>query len=138
VLVVEDNPVNLLVARRLIERTGCRVDAALDGQQCLERLTGNDYDLVFMDCGMPVLDGFETTRRIRAAEAGGRRLPIVALTASAFPGDVQACMEAGMDDFVAKPFGLEQIRAVLLRWVGPPAPSGVLPRERPAAPVARG
>jgi signal transduction histidine kinase/ActR/RegA family two-component response regulator len=130
VLVVEDNPVNLVVARRLIERTGCSVTCAANGAECLERLREARFDLVFMDCGMPVLDGFETTRRIRASESGARHLPIVALSASAFPGDVEACRAAGMDDFVAKPFGQAQLEGVLLRWVGPPAPARALPAAR--------
>jgi signal transduction histidine kinase/ActR/RegA family two-component response regulator len=130
VLIVEDNPVNLLVARRLIERTGCRVSSAANGEECLEKLALEPCDLIFMDCRMPVMDGFEATRRIRATEPPGRRLPIVALTASAFPGDVEACRAAGMDDFVAKPFVFEQLTGALLRWLGPPQPAPALPAER--------
>ena len=139
VLVVEDNPVNLLVARRMLESTGCRVASAADGEECLEELARGTFDLVFMDCRMPVLDGFETTRRIRAAEPPGRRLPIVALTASAFPGDVEACRAAGMDDFLAKPFVFEQLQAALVQWLGPPDQAAALPAERRAeAPAGTG
>lgn len=118
VLIVEDNPVNLLVARRLVERAGCRVSTAANRAECLARLDDEPVDLVLMDCRMPVMDGFEATRRIRARS--GARPPIVALAASAFPGDVEACRDAGMDDFLAKPLSFEQLVAVLERVLGPP------------------
>jgi signal transduction histidine kinase/ActR/RegA family two-component response regulator len=121
VLVAEDNPVNQMVARRLIEKTGCRVDSVANGRECLAALARERYDLVFMDCGMPEMDGFEATRRIRAGEREGQHLPIIALTASAFPGDVEACRNAGMDDFVSKPFGTDNLAAVFDRWLGPPS-----------------
>jgi signal transduction histidine kinase/CheY-like chemotaxis protein len=122
ILVVEDNAVNQLVIRRRLERLGLQVEVAPNGRECLRALDAGHFDFVFMDCHMPEMDGFQATRAIRAREAGGARLPIVALTASAFPGDVEACRLADMDDFVSKPFTDARLREVLGRWlVAPPA-----------------
>ena len=106
VLLAEDNKVNQKVAMRMLEKLGCRVHLATTGQQALELWGREEYDLILMDCQMPVLDGLDATKRIRALEEGqGRaRTPIVALTANASLEDQRACLAAGMDDFVAKPF----------------------------------
>ncbi|MCA9737293.1 MAG: response regulator, partial [Gemmatimonadetes bacterium] len=123
VLLVEDEPVNQKVASSMLRRLGHHVDIVGNGEQAVERLLsreGGHYDVVFMDCQMPVLDGYEATRRIRHAEQGGNRphQVIVALTASALESDREKCVAAGMDDFLAKPIRLEDIGRALARWVG--------------------
>ncbi|MBI5850650.1 MAG: response regulator [Planctomycetes bacterium] len=124
VLLVEDNAVNQKLARLLLERMDCTVDVAANGLEAI-RMSGTfRYDLVLMDCSMPEMDGFEATARIRAREAvvspGGRRLPIIALTANAMQGDHDRCKEAGMDDYLSKPVTAAALRAAVLRWVGAP------------------
>ena len=124
VLLVEDNAVNQKLARLLLERLDCTVDVAANGLEAI-RMSGTfRYDLVLMDCSMPEMDGFEATIRIRAREAvvqpGGRRLPIVALTANAMQGDDVRCKEAGMDDYLSKPVTVAALRKVVMRWVGAP------------------
>ena len=121
VLVVEDIAINREVAAALLSRLGLEVAMAEDGQQGVDAiLRGDPVDLVFMDVQMPVLDGLEATRRIRQWEAanGRPRLPIVALTANAFEEDRRRCLEAGMDDFLAKPVSLDMLRSTLSRWLG--------------------
>lgn len=118
VLVVEDNAVNALVATGMLERLGLRWRLAGDGEQALTQLTQQSFDLVLMDCQMPVLDGFEATRRWRATEAqrpNTQRLPIVALTAFAVEGDSAQCQAAGMDGHLAKPFTLHALADELAR-----------------------
>jgi len=117
VLLAEDNAVNALVARSYLEQFGLSVDCVGDGRQALERATSGDYDLILMDCQMPEMDGFEATRRIRAHEqaSGLAPLPVVALTANAIRGDRERCLEAGMDDYLAKPFRSAELRAVVER-----------------------
>jgi CheY-like chemotaxis protein len=117
VLVVDDNAVNRLVAQRLLECLGCSVVTAESGRESLEVLRGTSCDLVFMDCRMPGMDGFQATAAIRELEAeSGRRVPVVAVTANALEGDRESCLEGGMDDYVAKPIGMADLRAVLERW----------------------
>ena len=114
-LLVEDNAVNRLVGQRLLNSLGYRVDCVENGLQALKKVERESYDLVLMDCQMPELDGFETTRRIRRQEPVGRRMPIVALTALAMAGDREKCFEAGMDDFISKPFRDEELVLVVDR-----------------------
>ncbi|GLY15866.1 hypothetical protein Kisp01_28810 [Kineosporia sp. NBRC 101677] len=114
VLVAEDNPTNQLVARAMLQARGLSVDIVEDGEQAVAAAAGGGYDAVFMDCQMPGVDGFEATRRIRAAETGGR-IPIVAMTANAFDDDRRACLDAGMDDFLPKPWKAAQLTEVLER-----------------------
>jgi PAS domain S-box-containing protein len=119
VLVAEDNRINVMLANSLLTKMGHRVDTVANGREALEALSRAPYDIVLMDVHMPEMDGLEATRRIRLAEAAGRRrgrLPIVALTASALEGDKQICIEAGMDDFLSKPLDPEQLRSVLARY----------------------
>ena len=117
VLLVEDNPTNQRVAQLFLERAGCDVVLASDGSQALAMLKDRPVDLVLMDLQMPVMDGLEATRRIRAAEAGGQRLPIVALTASAMKEQIDICKAAGMDDVLAKPIDRAKLEALLDRLV---------------------
>jgi len=120
VLVVEDNPTNRKVASGMLRKHGVGFECAHNGREALERIeAGARPDLVLMDCQMPVMDGFEATRRIRALEAGrgGARVPIVALTAGAFSEDRERCIEAGMDDFLAKPLNLRDLQAMLEKWL---------------------
>ncbi|MBC7368943.1 MAG: PAS domain S-box protein [Undibacterium sp.] len=116
-LVVEDNSANQLVARMLLTKLGHAVDLAGDGQQALEQLARQGYDAVLMDCQMPRLDGYEATRRIRAGVVPGLnvRIPVIALTAYAMPGDREKCLKAGMDDYVTKPLRAAELREVFVR-----------------------
>jgi signal transduction histidine kinase/CheY-like chemotaxis protein len=118
VLVVEDNAVNLLVAVGMLQVCECAVDTCGDGETALQRMAEEDYDIVLMDCGMPVLDGLEATRRHRAWErqAGRAPVPIVALTAGALDADREACVAAGMDAFLGKPYTLDALREMLGAW----------------------
>ncbi|WP_252738084.1 response regulator [Marinobacter salexigens] len=115
VLLVEDNPVNRTLTRRLLEKLGCEVMTANDGEAANSLWQLHAFDLVFMDCIMPKVDGFEATRRLRTWEAthNRTRVPVVALTASAMEEDEERCRRAGMDSFVAKPVNIETLRAVL-------------------------
>ena len=120
ILVAEDNRVNQKVAMRLLEKAGHHVDVVANGREAVAALDDVAYDLVFMDCQMPDMDGFEATRAIRAEEAGTpRHIPIVALTANAMQGDRERCLAAGMDDYIAKPVTTQTLAAALERWAGP-------------------
>ena len=118
VLLVEDNPVNRTLTRRLLEKLGCEVMTANDGQAASSLWQWHQFDVVFMDCVMPRMDGYEATRQLRAWESnhGRSRVPVVALTASAMEEDEERCRQAGMDSFVAKPVNLEMLRAVLEQY----------------------
>ncbi len=116
-LLVEDNPVNQRVAMRALERLGYAVEVADDGVAALEALLRQRFDAVLMDCQMPGMDGYEATAAVRARESGDEHLPIIALTANALPGDRQRCLDAGMDDFIAKPVRVRDLQRVLNRWV---------------------
>jgi signal transduction histidine kinase/DNA-binding response OmpR family regulator/HPt (histidine-containing phosphotransfer) domain-containing protein len=119
VLLVEDNPVNLEVAVGILESFGCKVETATDGKEAVERHASGEFGLIFMDCQMPVMDGFEATAEIRKQEArSGGHVPIVALTASAIEGDREHCLASGMDDYITKPFTAEQMRSALGTWLG--------------------
>jgi CheY-like chemotaxis protein len=113
VLLAEDNPVNQKLALALLRRCDCEVDAVGDGLAAFEAFARTPYDLVFMDMQMPILDGLEACRKIRASEKDGRRVPIVALTANAFQEDQDACREAGMDGFLSKPVNSAELKRVL-------------------------
>jgi CheY-like chemotaxis protein len=117
---VEDSPVNLEVAVAILESMGCVVETAVNGQHALDRHASGEYSLIFMDCQMPEMDGFEATTEIRGREAlFGRRTPIIALTASVVEDGRRRCLAVGMDDYLAKPFTLEQMKAMLTTWLGP-------------------
>ena len=131
VLVVEDNPVNQDVATGILKNMGCSVETACNGQRAVQHFARERFDLILMDCEMPVMDGFDATKRIRDIEKamGGLRdesglqprTPIVALTAHALAEVRQRCLDAGMDDFLVKPYDEEQIADVLGRWLTPRA-----------------
>ena len=127
VLLVEDNDINALLATRMLEKSGCEVRLAVNGREAVEAvrrvLAGLDrpHDIVLMDAHMPVLDGLEATRAIKelygaAGNSGHAMPPIIAVTANAFDEDRRRCLEAGMDDYLAKPFTREELQAVLERW----------------------
>ena len=120
VLLVEDNPVNLGVVKKALSRLGLGCVSAADGEEALEQFRRQRYDLVFMDCQMPVMDGYEATRQIRRMETqqGAERTPIIAMTANAMTGDREKCLAAGMDDYLAKPVGLDQLRTCISGWLG--------------------
>ena len=124
VLLVDDNPVNLKVAGRMLEKMGCAVVTALNGIEAIDRIGQERFDVVFMDCQMPEMDGYAATTRLRQT---GVRTPIVAMTANALVGDRNICLAAGMDDYVAKPIKLDALRETLTRW----APA--IPATTPAA-----
>jgi signal transduction histidine kinase/CheY-like chemotaxis protein len=125
VLVVEDNDVNALVVRGMLEQMGVATELAVNGQRALASMSQSAFDLVLMDCQMPVLDGWEATRIWRARESRRHdtpRLPIVALTASAVAGERERCLAAGMDDYLSKPFSREALGNVVDRYL-PPVPA---------------
>jgi len=114
-LVVDDDTTNQLVARHLIGCYGVTVEVVHGGEEALRRLAHAPLpDVIFMDCQMPGMDGYETVRRLRA---NGCRLPIIAMTANALPGDRERCLAAGMDDYLAKPFAAESLIDALARWM---------------------
>jgi CheY-like chemotaxis protein len=122
VLLAEDNPVNRQVALYMLERLGARVDAVGNGAEAVAAAARARYDLVLMDVQMPDMDGFEATRQIRAQEAiDGPRVPIIAMTAHAMTGDRRHCLEAGMDDHVAKPVRFADLEEAVRRWGRPGA-----------------
>ena len=127
ILVAEDNEVNQKVVSRMLERLGHRAEVAINGREAFERARAGTYDVILMDCQMPEMDGWEATARIRAAMAGRRRIPILALTANASDADRQRCLDAGMDAHLAKPLKLERLADALATW-GPASPA----EKRPA------
>jgi CheY-like chemotaxis protein len=121
ILLAEDNEVNVIIAQGMLEAMGCRVVVARNGHEALEILALSSYDLILMDCHMPEMDGFEATRAIREREASSSdeesRIPIIAVTADAMDGDREQCLAAGMDDYLAKPFELGQLKDKLALWL---------------------
>jgi PAS domain S-box-containing protein len=117
ILVAEDNIVNQKVACRILEKLGYRVDVAADGEAAFRAWSSGRYDLILMDCQMPIMDGYEATRKIRAREGAGEHIPIIALTAHAMKGADNECLSAGMDDYLSKPIDRERLRETLQRWL---------------------
>ena len=125
ILVVEDNPVNQMVATGMLESLGYDVDLAEDGVECTERFDPDRHDAVLMDVQMPRMDGYAATRWVREHHAGGRRTPILAMTAAAIEGERQRCLDAGMDDFLTKPVDLNHLGSALGRWLPAPETRGL-------------
>ncbi len=118
VLVAEDVPANQKVVESMLQRLGLEVDVVADGREVVARCAVQHFDLILMDCQMPEMDGFEATRHIRVAEKTvGRRVPIIAVTATATTTYRRKCLQAGMDDFIAKPFEMRTLAQVLARWL---------------------
>ncbi len=139
VLLAEDNPVNEELARAMLENLGCRVSVVHNGREAVAAVAASlmerreHYDLVLMDCQMPELDGYAASRAIREAErVNGRRMPIIAVTASALDGDREKCLAAGMDDYLAKPYTLQTLEQMLAKWLPLAATA---PAAVPAAPT---
>jgi CheY-like chemotaxis protein/HPt (histidine-containing phosphotransfer) domain-containing protein len=134
VLLTEDNPVNVEVARAMLESLELEVVCARNGDEALRATRDSRYDCVLMDCQMPVMDGFAATAAIRREEreAGrGRVLPIIAITANALQGDREACLAAGMDDYLSKPFTQQELAAVIGRWIALPLAATVHHDDEP-------
>jgi CheY-like chemotaxis protein len=124
-LVVEDNAVNQEMARAMLDMLGFNVTTASNGREgVLAAAADRELDLILMDCQMPVMDGLAAARAIRESETDGARVAIVALTGNAMPGDREACVAAGMDDYLAKPFSLTALKAMIDKWTGSPTPAG--------------
>lgn len=116
VLLVEDNPVNQTVIEAMLRSLGYQVSLVGDGQQAVQSCSQQDYAAILMDCRLPLMDGYEATRQIRQLERG-RQVPIIALTANALQGDREACLQAGMNDYLAKPFKRADLQRILMRWL---------------------
>jgi len=117
-LVVEDNLINQKVVAGMLKKQDLVVDLVANGSEALARMQETRYDIIFMDCQMPVMDGYQATQEIRKLEEPGKRIPIVALTANAMVGDQEKCLAAGMDDYLSKPLQFEAIIAMLEKWCG--------------------
>ena len=109
-LVVEDNQLNRTLAQAMLTKLGHECSFAVNGQEALQAMDENNYDIVIMDCQMPVMDGYEATRYIRQKEAGKSRIPILAITANAMTGDRERCLDAGMDEYLSKPYTIDQLK----------------------------
>ena len=136
VLVVEDNEVNQLVAGGMLERLGYTFEMAGNGFEALTLLERTQFDAVLMDCQMPEMDGYDATRAIRAGRNHDRRVPVIAMTASATEGERERCLAAGMDDFVSKPVNPQSLADTLARWVLPHAPDAEPSTSEPGAGTA--
>jgi CheY-like chemotaxis protein len=113
VLVVEDNEVNQLVIKGILDKFGYQSDSAMNGQEAVHKVEDNTYDIILMDCQMPIMDGFEATRQIRLNTADKKHIPIIAVTANAMEGDKERCLDCGMDDYLKKPISLNRLGAAI-------------------------
>ena len=123
VLLAEDNAVNTKMTVAMLKKTGLTVRHAQNGREAVEMWRSEPFDLILMDCEMPVMDGLEATRRIRSEEQDGKSIPIVALTAYAMKGDRERCLEAGMTEYISKPIRSRKLYSLLARFLGTPSPS---------------
>jgi signal transduction histidine kinase/CheY-like chemotaxis protein len=132
VLVAEDNVTNQIVAQGMLEQLGCSVDIVDNGKEAVTVVAAKNYDFIFMDCQMPVMDGYEATSRIRQMEkkSGAVRIPIIALTAHAMKGDREHCLAVGMDDYLVKPFTEQQLATILGKWFGDKGKQTEIGREQ--------
>jgi CheY-like chemotaxis protein len=120
VLVVDDNSVNRTLLQTILSKWNLQVRVAADGHEAVSLVENQRFNLIFMDCQMPRMDGFEATRRIRALESpSSPRIPVIAITASAMSGDKERCLAAGMDDYLSKPFARAELERLILRYIGP-------------------
>ena len=119
ILLAEDNAINALLTRTLLEADGCFVEVVEDGKLAVEAMRTNQYDMILMDMRMPNMDGLEATRKIRALNEHGKTIPIIALTANAFDDDRNACFDAGMNDFMTKPVSAEELQQMAQTWTNP-------------------
>jgi CheY-like chemotaxis protein len=117
VLVADDNVVNQLVSAKTLAKLHCHVDTVANGAEALEAVATLPYDLVLMDCQMPVMDGYEAARAIRTLDGRAATIPIIAVTANAMPSERARCLAAGMNDYVTKPVSLSALAEVLSRWL---------------------
>ncbi len=120
ILLAEDNEVNQKIALHFLEKKlGYSTDTACNGKEAIDLLTSSDYDMVLMDCQMPIMDGYETTQAIRDENSNVRnsKIPIIAMTANAMKGDREKCLEAGMDDYITKPIKIKELQSVIGRWI---------------------
>ena len=117
ILIAEDNLINQKVIERMVQKLGYRVDLVANGKEALDALSRAPYGLVFMDCQMPEMDGFEACREIRSRDQPTSGIPIIAITANAMKGDRERCLAAGMDDYVSKPFKQDDLKNVLEKWI---------------------
>jgi CheY-like chemotaxis protein len=132
-LVVDDVALNQAVACKMLEKVGLTTAAVSSGQEALARLDQEHFDLVFMDCNMPDMDGFETSRLIRSSVATSTAdVPIIAMTASAMKGDMDKCLKAGMNDYISKPIIPQQLLDVVSRWVRMQIPGSTAPARPPS------
>ena len=136
VLVAEDNPVNQRVAVKMLEKIGCRADVVADGREALDAVRRVPYDIVFMDCQMPEMDGFEATGLIRKLEGRPARTLVVAMTANALRGDRERCIASGMNDYLPKPVTQESLESVIRKWEQLASAAGEGPAAIPAGPVS--
>lgn len=116
ILLVEDNKVNQMVCLRILSRINLNADLACNGQECLDMLEVQDYDLILMDCQMPIMDGFQATEYIRMRPDAKKDLPIIAITANALTGDREKCLNAGMSDYLSKPIKIDALQAIIEKW----------------------
>ncbi|MEI8311086.1 MAG: response regulator, partial [Verrucomicrobiota bacterium] len=116
IFVVEDDPSNRMLACKMIEHIGHRTEIATNGLEAVEAFAPGKFSAILMDMQMPLMDGLEATRRIRAIESGAR-VPIIALTANVMPGDRERCLASGMDEFLTKPFNLRELSDMLARFL---------------------
>jgi len=132
ILIAEDNPVNRRLAQWLVQKLGYQAETVNNGLEALRAIERVGYDLILMDCQMPEMDGYETTRRIRLRENGTSRTPIIAMTANAMTGDRERCLESGMDDYLSKPIQIKVLADALARWTVAQPPVAQASGFRPA------
>jgi CheY-like chemotaxis protein len=118
ILVGEDNQVNQMIITKILEKFGMKVDIAGNGKEVIEAIQSRPYDLIFMDCHMPVMDGYQATSFIRESKSViNSRIPIIAMTANAMKGDRERTLQAGMDDYISKPLDIKKVKVLLSKWL---------------------